>query len=108
MARGVLCNGTIDDYFAIRMNIRVGIGSVRCWLVHLLKGQFHLTNAIILWNSVYMAEALGQLEQQGHTVVHPKTCTCFSGFSVVLKDSSYSKLSSSMPFSQHSNHFRGG
>jgi TnpA family transposase len=29
-----------------------------------------LTNAIILWNSIYMAEALVQLEQEGHIIDH--------------------------------------
>lgn len=29
-----------------------------------------LTNAVILWNSVYMAEALAQLEREGHSINH--------------------------------------
>lgn len=29
-----------------------------------------LTNAVILWNSVYMAEALAQLEQERHIIDH--------------------------------------
>ena len=29
-----------------------------------------LTNAVILWNSVYMAEALAQLEREGHIIDH--------------------------------------
>jgi hypothetical protein len=41
-------------------------------------------------------------------VVHPKTCTCFSGFSVVLKDSSYNNCSFSTLFNQRFSHLRGG
>ncbi len=29
-----------------------------------------LTTAVILWNSVYMAEALAQLEREGHDIDH--------------------------------------
>jgi len=29
-----------------------------------------LTNAVILWNSIYMAEALAQLEREGHNIEH--------------------------------------
>ncbi|MGB3714648.1 MAG: hypothetical protein WA996_09485, partial [Candidatus Promineifilaceae bacterium] len=41
-------------------------------------------------------------------VVHPKTCTCFSGFSVVFKDSSYNKCSFWTLFNQRFSHLRGG
>jgi S-formylglutathione hydrolase FrmB len=41
-------------------------------------------------------------------VVHPKTCTYFSGFSVVLKDSSYNNCSFSTLFNQRFSHLLGG
>jgi len=37
-------------------------------LQHQVRWLNLLTNAIILWNSVYMAEALQQLEREGHPV----------------------------------------
>jgi hypothetical protein len=37
-------------------------------LQHQVRCLNLLTNAIILWNSVYMAEALQQLEREGYTV----------------------------------------
>ena len=37
-------------------------------LQHQVRCLNLLTNAIILWNSIYMAEALQQLEREGHSV----------------------------------------